>query len=186
MKKTLFISLIAGLFLAFTACGPDEEEKAPPSEVTDDPQTVESSSHTIYSQIQYPITVKSGDASETAQAAGDCVEVPESRLADLVVTVAWGDDAVEQVLCGGEGEGAVDCEAKHVKVTRKSDGSGAEFSDSNLTGGCTPVLGEKAEEAAAAEGAAGGACRADEANKCDDGLTCNAENKCEAEAADAS
>lgn len=148
MKKTLLISLIAGLFLAFTACGPEKDEPTnTPGDPADTPQA-EEASHTIYSQVLRVVTVASGDASVELAAAGDCVEVPQSKLAGLVVSVQWdtAEGAAPQVLCGGEGDDAVACTADHVKVTRKEDGSGAEFSASNVEG-CTSVLGETAEAA---------------------------------------
>ena len=150
MKKTLLISLIAGLFLAFTACGTKKSDDGKGGDPADEAQTAEESSHTIYSQVLKVVTVTSGDASVELTNAGDCVEIPQSRLEGLAVSTQWDDSegAAPQVLCGGSEEGAVACEAKNVKVTRKADNSGAEFSDSNVEG-CTSVLGEEAEPEAA-------------------------------------
>ncbi len=173
MKKTLLISLIAGLFLAFTACGKDD--KGTPSDTA---QSEEASSHTVSNGLLAGrlVTVASGDFSKTID-SGYCVEVPESKLEGLVVSSQWKD----QVLCGGESDEAVACADRDVKVVPNADFTGVEFADSDFSGCEKNVLGEEPEEAAAAEGADGGACKADEENKCDEGLTCNDENKCEAE-----
>ena len=146
MKKTLLISLIAGLFLAFTACGPDGDDNDDQGTPADTPQTVEVSSHTVYNALAdvegRTVTVASGEHSKTISSGG-CVEVPESKLAGLVVSAQWNESAEAQVLCGGEGEGAVACEDRDVKVVPNADFTAAEFADSNISGCTGNVLGEE-------------------------------------------
>ena len=117
MKKTLLISLIAGLFLAFTACGKKDDGEG--GKVTDETDT-DKPSFVVTNELKAVVTVKSECGSTVVHNKGEaskgrCVAVLEEQ-APIEISIQWLLKGTEPVVLCGSGEGVEACKLKNQLV----------------------------------------------------------------------
>ena len=165
MKKILFISLITGLFLAFTACGPKEDEDKDDKddndggEVREETETGGKPSFVVVNTLRSVVTVKSACGSTTVHNKGEaskgrCVAVLNEQATDLEISVQWSsaEGAAPVVLCGpGEGNEACKLQNQAVDFTQDADGNNAPVLGDTIYNGCSIVHCQEEEAAEEAE-----------------------------------